>query len=212
MTPDIFSGMFATDTLAQVVANLSDSDLGAADLAPGSPQTQGSDNGTPTAQAIRVQALALQRDPPAGGDPNQQQQTKQATVGDAIKAVSAVPAVKQGLDQVKQEVLIDWKKLVNDPIGLSVSVPISVMIAAGVVGGIESNPGARQTVNPFVFGQDIPIPVPDSVGGGKLPGLSFKILGSGAQANGLVFTLDFGRVLGWKAPPPPQQGTAGSSQ
>jgi hypothetical protein len=88
------------------------------------------------------------------------------------------------------------------------------MIAAGVVGGIESNPGARRTVNPLVFGQDIPIPVPDSVGGGKLPGLSFKILGSGAQANGLVFTLDFGQVLGWKPPQParPQQDTAGAQQ
>jgi hypothetical protein len=210
---DIFSGMFDTDTLAQEVANLNDSDLGAGDLAPGAPQTQGNGDATVTAQAIRVQALSLQRDPPPAGDPNQPQ-TKPATAGDAIKAVSQLPEVKQGLDLVKQKALSDWKKLVNDPLGLSVSIPISLMIAAGAVGGIESNPGARATVNPLIFGQDIPIPVPDAVGGGKLPGLSFKILGAGAQANGLVFTLDFAKVLGWKPPQPatPAQDVGGGSR
>ncbi|WUH93458.1 hypothetical protein OG900_27330 [Streptomyces sp. NBC_00433] len=211
MTPDLFEGMFDPDTLAQEIADADDSDLGAADLVPDTPRTTDGQDSAPTAQA-----LSLQRDPPANIDPAQKQ-TKPGGTGDVLKAVSSLPEVfpqlKLGLAQVKHMALTDWKMLVNDPVALSVSIPISVMIAAGVVVGVESSPDMRRTLNPQIFGKDFPVPVPDSVRGVKLPGLSVKIMGTGAEANGLVFTLDFGKVLGWKAPKALGQGdTAGGIQ
>lgn len=211
MTPDTFQWMFDPDTLAQAVASAGDSDLGAADLVPDPPRTAGDQDAVPTAQA-----LSLQRDPPAGTGPDPKQ-TKPGTAGDGLKAVLTLPQVfpqlKLGLGQVKQLALTDWKTLVHDPLALSVFIPVSVMIAAGTIGGIESSPDARRTVNPLIFGKDIPVPVPDSVRGVQLPGLSVKILGTGAEANGLVLTLDFAKVLGWKPPTPSsQEGAARAYQ
>ncbi|MFG1811558.1 hypothetical protein [Streptomyces sp. NPDC049040] len=203
MTPDVFHWMFDPDTLAQEIANIGDSDLGAADLVPDTPWTGADDDSLPTAQA-----LSLQRDPPAGTDPGLRL-TKPGSAGDVLKALSQLSQVRQGLLQIKQMALTDWKKLVGDPVALSISLSVSGMIAAGAIGGIESSPGTRRTVNPFLFGKDIPLPVPDVLGGAKLPGLSFKVLGAGAEANGFVLTLDFGKVLGWKAPSGFAQGDIG---
>ena len=202
MTPDFFSGIFDIDILAEELANLGCSDLGAADLAPGSPQSTGNGDSAPTAQTIRVQAISIQRDDPptAGGDPNVPQQTRQASVADAANAVwqFAQPQLKQGLSELKYMALKDWNELVNNPTELWVSLSVSFTITAGVAGVVESNPDARKVVNSLIFGKAIPLPVPDSLGNTKLPGLSFQILGSGSQATGLSVTLDMGEVIGWK--------------
>jgi hypothetical protein len=128
-----------------------------------------------------------------------------------LKAVSQLPQVQMCLKDVKQQAVVQWDKLKADPVALTSTATISLMIAAGVVGGVASSPGARNTAVNFAFGKDIPLPVPSSVGGTQLPGLSFKVLGANGQANGLVFTLDFAQVLGWQKSTPSAADTAGGS-
>jgi hypothetical protein len=225
MTADIFSGMFDENSLASEIATLDDSNLGEADLAPGSPQSTPDQDGMATAQAISVQAINIQRDPPppsAGpppsgptpqqpGAPDASAPAKPGSPGDVLKAVSQLPEVQQCLKDVKQQVVVQWDKLKADPVALTSTATISAMIAAGVIGGVASSPGPRNAALNFAFGKDIPLPVPSSVGGTQLPGLSFKVLGSNGRANGLVFTLDFAQVLGWKQPSPTNADTTSGS-
>jgi hypothetical protein len=195
--------------------NLSDSDLGAGDLAPGAPQSAGDQDSAPTAQAMSVQALTIQRDPPTspppGGDPSAQ--TKPGSAGDVVKAVAAVPEVKQGVDQLKQKVMVDWAKLVANPIDLSITIAITSAIAVGAGAGAMSNPSSRNLVLNSIFNNAIPVPLPNAVGGTKLPGFSITILGSNGKVTGAGLGINIGQMLGWKAMSgTPGGDTAGGSQ
>ena len=108
-------------------------------------------------------------------------------VGDLIGAVLKVPAVQAGIDrlrmQAESELRADWKGLSGGERVLVITQ--GVVLGAGIVAGVASDPEASQFVLGLVQGQNIPIP--------RLP-MTFQFNLTGLDQR-LVIGLDVGALL-----------------
>ena len=110
-----------------------------------------------------------------------------ATVGDLVTAVLKVPAVKAGIErlstQAESELRADWKGLSGGEKALVIKQ--GVVLGAGVVAGVASDPEASRFVLGLAQGKDIPIP--------KLP-MTFRFDLTGPDQR-LLIGLDVGALL-----------------
>jgi hypothetical protein len=95
--------------------------------------------------------------PPANTDANP---PRNATAGDLLRAIMAVPEIKSGLTllrtQASDRITQDWSRLnTGEQIGV---VSTSVLIGAGVLTGVFSNPEARRFALDKLNGQVLPVP------------------------------------------------------
>ena len=108
-------------------------------------------------------------------------------LGDLVKAVLKVPAVEAGIDrlrtQAESELRADWKVLSGGERALVITH--GVVLGAGILAGIASDPEASQFVLGLVQGQNIPIP--------RLP-MTFQFNLTGPDQR-LLIGLDVGALL-----------------
>jgi Domain of unknown function (DUF4157) len=95
--------------------------------------------------------------PPANTDANP---PRNASTGDLLRAIIAVPEIKSGLTllrtQASDRITQDWSRLnTGEQIGV---VSTSVLIGAGVLTGVFSNPEARRFALDKLNGQVLPVP------------------------------------------------------
>nr|MDZ8056752.1 DUF4157 domain-containing protein [Nostoc sp. EkiNYC01] len=97
--------------------------------------------------------------PPASADPDPNP-PKNATTGDLLRAIMAVPAINSGLislrTQASDRITQDWSRLnTGEQIGV---VSTTVLIGAGVLTGVFANPEARRFALDKLNGQVLPVP------------------------------------------------------
>jgi hypothetical protein len=107
---------------------------------------------------------ALGPAPPAGQQPlvpaGEGPETAQAgSAGDVARAIMQVPAVQTAMnnlrEQATQRLRRDWRRLSTGERAAVISM--SVFLAGGLVAGVASNAGARETVLSQLDGRDIPM-------------------------------------------------------
>jgi hypothetical protein len=83
-----------------------------------------------------------------------------ATVGDLMQAVLKIPAVQAGVErlrtQAQSELRTNWQSLSGGERALVITQ--GVVMSAGIIAGVASDPGATRFVLDRVQGQNIPIP------------------------------------------------------
>ncbi len=125
------------------------------------PSSSGAPAGSSATPAVNPFTLPAIPDPlppvPKGAGPDA---PKAAGAGDIAEAVAAVPAVDQALtglkDQAKAKVLTDWNRLSTGEKAITVSSV--VMIGAGALAGIASDPEARKLALGQLNGKVLPVP------------------------------------------------------
>jgi len=136
---DAFAAAFDTEEIVEEMSGLG---LGAGDLAPGA---------IPGDAPQEVQAI-LQRDPAPGAGPA----TRQASTGDLLAAIAAIPEVKSKLDQLKSLALNLLKAAMSTPAGATTVVSVAVGGAATLT---AIDPTRKIEFN-LLNGKKIPIPLP----------------------------------------------------
>lgn len=110
-----------------------------------------------------------------------------ATAGDLVKAVLKIPAVEAGIErlrtQAETELRADWKGLSGGEKALVITQ--GVILGAGIIAGVASDPEASRFVLGLAQGKDIPIP--------KLP-MTFRFDLTGPDQR-LIIGLDVGALL-----------------
>jgi outer membrane protein OmpA-like peptidoglycan-associated protein len=116
--------------------------------------------------------------------------TREATAGDILEAIAAVPEVKKLIDEAQAQVEKDLGRLST---GEKVVVgSVAGSIVAGAVAGVASDPIARKAALDFLDGKQIPVPwtngtiyIVPKTGGGDVGGVVgvdiIKVLGGGKK-------------------------------
>ena len=97
---------------------------------------------------------------------------RKGEVSDVLKAVWKLPMIESAVKDLKGNLESQWNKMGTG--GQAPLITMSVIIGAGLVGGIAANESSRVWALGKISGVDIPVP--------KVDGLSFSII----APNGII--------------------------
>jgi hypothetical protein len=153
----------SSESLERAIAQMGQS-------APTADQTAAAPDLSPQAAARAATPISPRPDPfslpatpprqplvPAGRGPAT---PRAASVGDLLQATMRIPAVRAGIDRLRdqagQQVRRDWNRLSAGEQALVITQ--GIVMGAGAVAGIALSPEARQLALDQIQGRDIPIP------------------------------------------------------